>query len=60
MTAQDADGKKSGKVAAREARLAAALRANLRRRKAQVRGRDARPSEGTAVQAATEPSGDER
>ena len=35
---------KSGKdaqIAAREARLAAALRENLKRRKAQVRGRDA-------------------
>lgn len=49
MTTKDADGPKSRKVAAREARLAAALRANLRRRKAQVRGRDAKPDDGTAT-----------
>ena len=48
MTTKDTDAPKSRKVAAREARLAAALRANLRRRKAQVRGRDARPNDGTA------------
>ena len=49
MTTKDADGTKSRKVAAREARLASALRANLRRRKAQVRGRDAKPGDGTAT-----------
>ncbi|MDP2409366.1 MAG: hypothetical protein Q8M26_03670 [Pseudolabrys sp.] len=49
MTTKDADGPKSRKVAAREARLAAALRANLRRRKAQVRGRDTGPGDGTAT-----------
>lgn len=44
MTDQDEPPPKSGKDAqnaAREARLAAALRENLKRRKAQTRGRDA-------------------
>ena len=44
MTDQDEPTPKSGKsarTAAREARLAKALRENLKRRKAQTRGRDA-------------------
>ena len=44
MADQDDPAPKPGKEAqnaAREARLAAALRENLQRRKAQVRGRDA-------------------
>lgn len=44
MTGQDDPPPKSGKEAqnaAREARLAAALRENLKRRKAQMRARDA-------------------
>jgi len=45
MTSTD-DGRKSGKTGksgGREQRLAAALRENLRRRKAQVRGRSENP-----------------
>ena len=37
--AQDSGGKKPPRKGGREERLAAALRENLRRRKAQVRGR---------------------
>ena len=37
--AQDSGGKKPPRKGSREERLAAALRENLRRRKAQVRGR---------------------
>ena len=37
-------GEKSTKKGGRSGRLAAALRENLRRRKAQIRGRDAGPS----------------
>ena len=46
--------KKSAKLARRDARLAAALRENLRRRKAQLRGRaDAPVSTGAEKPAAT-------
>ena len=51
MTGKREDDKKPKKPARRDARLAAALRENLRRRKAQVRRRNA------AGTAGTEPSG---
>jgi hypothetical protein len=38
---------KSGKSGGRDTRLAAALRENLRRRKAQARGRGAPPASGS-------------
>jgi hypothetical protein len=46
------DGGKAAQKARQERRLAAALRENLKRRKAQAKGRSAA---GTAAQAATEP-----
>ena len=53
MTKTGETTKKSGKKGGRSDRLAAALRENLRRRKAQVRGRDA----GSPSNAANEPKG---
>jgi hypothetical protein len=47
MAIRDGNDKKFKKTGGREARLAAALRANLRRRKAQERGRDAGEGCGT-------------
>jgi hypothetical protein len=43
--------RKAPKPAGREARLAAALRENLRRRKAQERGRDTPPEPGPSAKA---------
>jgi hypothetical protein len=53
MMRTNEDGKKpnkSGKSGGRDARLAAALRENLRRRKEQERGRDASPQPGAGSQ----------
>jgi len=44
-----AEQTKTEKVPGRKARLRAALRENLRRRKAQARGRATRPPEGAAT-----------
>jgi hypothetical protein len=49
------DGTKARTKAAREARLRAALRENLKRRKAQARGRT--PDEGDVEPAETRPDG---
>jgi hypothetical protein len=50
---------KQTKPGGREARLAAALRENLRRRKAQERGRDAQAEDGSDRTAGDPASGDE-
>jgi hypothetical protein len=44
---------KSGKSGGRDKRLAAALRENLRRRKTQARGRDAKPESGSRAKSLT-------
>ncbi len=50
MTKTVETNKKPGKKGGRSDRLAAALRENLRRRKAQVRGRDAAEAPEPAVE----------
>ena len=54
MTKADKSDPKSGKSGSRAGRLAAALRENLRRRKAQARGRTGEPAQpsGDAAPAA--------
>ena len=47
LTPMDQNGKKSSKSGSRDKRLAAALRENLRRRKAQERARAEAPASGT-------------
>jgi hypothetical protein len=47
LTHMGENGKKSGKSGSRDKRLAAALRENLRRRKAQERARAETPASGT-------------
>lgn len=62
MTGFDENGKKSNKSGqsnSRDARLAAALRENLRRRKAQERGRGSQAEDGSAP-AADEPADDDK
>jgi hypothetical protein len=59
MTHLGEDGKKPGKSGARDKRLAAALRENLRRRKAQERGRGCATASASPVKPAPAPRGDE-
>ena len=62
MTGMDENGKKpakTGKTGSREARLAAALRENLRRRKAQERGRGTRLEPEHGQSPLESPQGDE-
>ena len=58
MTRAGEGDKKPKKSGGRSARLAAALRENLRRRKAQERGRDAPPPAGARTKAAGPPEND--
>jgi hypothetical protein len=49
LTPMDQNGTKSSKSGSRDKRLAAALRENLRRRKAQERARSEAPASGTGA-----------
>ena len=58
MTRGNETGKNSRKTDARSARLAAALRANLRRRKAQERGRGEESAPGEPTRPGPAPNDD--